>query len=102
MKATRGIVASFGVDRGIVLLFGLMTVCCASLMGQAPNNSPDGSPALFGTNADVNNSMGTGGTELGLVDEGKDEQLEKQKRGEFAVAPIPMVNPSIGNGGAWW
>ena len=37
--------------------------------------------------------------QLGLVDEDKDEQPHKQKRGEFAVAPIPMVNPSIGNGG---
>jgi len=99
MRATWRILPSFGVDRRIVFLFGLMTVCWASLMGQAANNSPDGTPVLFGTNADVNNSMGTGGTELGLVEDDKDEQPETHKRGEFAVAPIPMVNPSIGNGG---
>ena len=100
MRASRWTVASFEVGRGMVFLFGVMTVCWASLMGQAANNSPDGKPVLFGTNADVNDSMGTGGTQLGLVEDDKDEQPEKHKRGEFAVAPIPMVNPSIGNGGA--
>jgi hypothetical protein len=43
--------------------------------------------------------MGTGGTDLGLAEDDEDEQSEKHKRGEFAVAPIRMVNPSIGNGG---
>ena len=102
MRATRSIWATFGVDWDALVLLGMMTVCCTSLMGQAPNNSPDGSPVLFGTNADVNDSMGTGGTQLGLVedDKDKDDQPKKHKRGEFAVAPIPMVNPSIGNGGA--
>jgi len=97
-RTTRRVVALFGFDWGVLFLFWLMTMCCAPLMGQVVNNPPEGSPILFGTNADVNNSVGTGGPQLGLVQD--DNELPKsQKRGEFAVAPIPMVNPSIGNGG---
>jgi hypothetical protein len=71
-------------------------------------------PVLFGTNVNLEGSQSTKGSQLGLgmhqddKTEGKagkpdkpdDKSKKKKKRkGEFAIAPIPLVNPSIGNGG---
>ena len=103
MRAMGLIGARAGIDRGFVLLFGVMAVFCVPMMGQTTgqttNNSSEGPPVLFGTNSDMGNSMGTEGTQVGVVDSDETETPKKQKKGEFAVAPIPLVNPSIGNGG---
>src|SRR3974390_2114087 len=64
---------------------------------QAPSTAAK-KPIVFGTNADLQDSGKSKGEDVGLVDAKKDTSGEKKKRGEFAVAPIPMVNPSIGNG----
>ena len=60
-----------------------------------------GQPVLFGTNVDVQSSSSTGNVELGLGTHQEDKPAVKKKkrRGEFAIAPVPLVNPSIGNGG---
>jgi len=68
--------------------------------GTTPQNSTSDSsesPVLFGTNVDLHASPKSGGVQLGLGD--YEKKPKKKKKGEFAVAPIPMVNPSIGNGG---
>jgi outer membrane protein assembly factor BamA len=58
------------------------------------------SPVLFGTNVNLQGSPNTRGAQLGLGTEPQDKKPKTKKRkGEFAVAPIPLVNPSIGNGG---
>ena len=99
MRALQWIVTLGGRDRGWVVLCGLMIGCSVSLRGQTTNSSSEGAPVLFGTNTDMSNSVDTKGTQLGLVDSDKTEQPKKHKRGEFAIAPIPLVNPSIGDGG---
>jgi outer membrane protein assembly factor BamA len=80
--------------------------CMAAPLGQAtttPKQEPPASassPILFGTNVDLQGSSGTSNTQLGLgAWQGKEEKKKKKKKGELAVAPIPLVNPSIGNGG---
>jgi hypothetical protein len=88
-----------GIDRHSLLLCAWIATCSAPLLGQAPPSPPPSEPqqVLFGTNADFNNSEISDGTQLGLVQ--NQEAGKPKKRGEFAVAPIPVVNPSIGNGG---
>lgn len=62
---------------------------------------------LYGTNANLEGSLSDKGASLGLVTSptmppnatASGTQTKEKKRGEFAVAPIPMVNPTIGNGG---
>jgi outer membrane protein assembly factor BamA len=58
-------------------------------------------PVLFGTNVDLQGTTSTRGAQLGLGAHQKDKEpaKAKNKKGELAVAPIPLVNPSIGNGG---
>jgi Omp85 superfamily domain len=61
------------------------------------------SPTWFGTNVNVEGITTDKGATLGAgPSEGEKRSTsgkEKKHRGEFAVAPIPMINPSIGNGG---
>lgn len=64
----------------------------------APANdvaSPAAKGGLFGANANLESGVRTKGADLGVVQNGagKDEH-----HGEFAFAPIPLLNPSIGNG----
>jgi len=68
---------------------------------QAPPTSDEKQPILFGTNVNLEGSSVSKGSETGLAvyQEDKDAKKKKKKRGEFAIAPIPLVNPSIGNGG---
>jgi Omp85 superfamily domain len=49
---------------------------------------------IFGTTADFESGIQTKGAELGNA------KTEKQNgtKGEFAFAPIPLLNPSVGNG----
>lgn len=63
----------------------------------APQNDK-GSPVLFGTNGNVEGGVESKGDDLGLGDHQADKK-KKKREGEFAIAPIPVVNPSIGNGG---
>ena len=89
-----------GTDRHLLLLCGLLAVCSAPLIGQAPATpQSENQPVLFGANADLGNSVSTNGTQIGLAQEEETDKPKKHKRGEFAIAPIPLVNPSIGNGG---
>lgn len=67
-----------------------------STAAQSP--APAKSPALFGTNVDLQGTSDTRGSQLGLGEYDNKEKPKKRKRGEFAIAPIPLVNPSIGNG----
>jgi len=57
------------------------------------SNTSGSSPVLFGTNTDLQDARSSGGSELGNVAD------DKSRKGEFAAAPIPLINPSIGNGG---
>src|ERR1700733_12063048 len=84
--------------RPSLILFGWMAATCTGLMGQAPQSSGD-NPVLFGNNADLQDATTTKSVELGVEQYEKTEKPKKRRRGEFAFAPIPMVNPSIGNGG---
>lgn len=68
-----------------------------------PSSTSRGIPGLFNTNVNLEGSISDKGAALGLGTSPKTEdtpKAKKQKRhGEFAVAPIPMINPTIGNGG---
>ena len=58
------------------------------------------SAVLFGTNTNLEGSRSDKGGTLGAVSSPGQQQLpEKPHKGEFAFAPIPMINPSIGDGG---
>ena len=65
----------------------------------APSAGSD-NPILFGTGIDVDGAAPSKGSELGLVkaEENPSKSSDKTKKGEFAAAPIPVVNPTIGNG----
>ncbi len=73
-----------------------------------PEQGPK-SGTLFGTNANLEGSQVDKGATLGIgPGSGKaagsngtttSGNKKRKHRGEFAIAPIPMVNPSIGNGG---
>jgi Omp85 superfamily domain len=68
-------------------------------VNQTPS-SENKQPVLFGTNMDMEGSPATKGAQLGLGAHEEDKAAKKKKkRGEFAIAPIPLVNPTIGNGG---
>lgn len=82
-------------------------MACLSILGQnapAPVASAPSSP-LFQTNVDLEGSSVDKGSTLGLAQTPQSKQStttsdkKRKHRGEFAFAPIPMVNPSIGNGG---
>jgi hypothetical protein len=90
------------------LLFATAVIAAVTapspLPAQDTNPAQPPSPAgkksiLFGTNADLQNGGKDRGANIGVVDADKENDKPKKQRGEFAVAPIPMVNPSIGNGG---
>lgn len=92
-----------GLVRNVLVLFWAMAMSCVPFVGQTsqPAEEKKG-PVLFGTTVDMENSSASKGIDLGSekYDEGeKPKKDKKDKRGEFAIAPIPMVNPSIGNGG---
>lgn len=67
----------------------------------SPQSQSDKAPILFGTNVDIDQGSKSKGASLGVgsYDSKKKDQKKKKHHGEFAIAPIPMVNPSIGNGG---
>lgn len=50
---------------------------------------------LFGTSADFESGVQTKGAVIGMAKSGAQKN---EHRGEFAFAPIPLLNPSIGNG----
>lgn len=86
----------------LTLLFLEMLVP-ADVHAQSSNKS---SPVdLYGTNVNLESSIRDKGSSLGAPisplqkDKPGNSGNQKKKRGEFAFAPIPMVNPSIGNGG---
>lgn len=65
-----------------------------------PPESDKKPPVLFGTNVNLESSPSTKGVQLGLGAHQQDKTAKKKKKhGELAFAPIPLVNPSIGNGG---
>lgn len=93
-----------GIRCGLILTLVLLSRL-SSAQNAAPATSPrsesDSSPILFGTNVDVDQGAKSKGTSLGLgaYDSKKKDTKKKKHHGEFAIAPIPLVNPSIGNGG---
>jgi len=93
-----------GIRSGLVLAMVLLSrVSSAQNATPAAPPPPEskGSPILFGTNVDADEGNKSKGASLGLgaYDSQKKDQKKKKQRGEFAIAPIPLVNPSIGNGG---
>ncbi|MEZ2346986.1 BamA/TamA family outer membrane protein [Terriglobus sp. RCC_193] len=89
-----------GLILAVVLLSRLLSAQKAT-PANSPRSESDSAPILFGTNVDVDQGGKSKGTNLGLgaYESKKKDQKKKKHRGEFAIAPIPMVNPSIGNGG---
>ncbi len=90
------------------LLFAFILLAAASatlaraqirILAQVPSSTAGKRPIVFGTDADLQDSGKEKGADIGVVDSEPDQSGKSKKRGEFAVAPIPMVNPSIGNGG---
>jgi Omp85 superfamily domain len=84
------------------VLCGFTGLPAYALTQQQPQD--EGQPVLYGTNVNLENSSATKGVQMGLGAHAKDKDAtktaaKKKKRGEFAIAPIPLVNPSIGNGG---
>jgi outer membrane protein assembly factor BamA len=81
-----------------------MAICQLSAQNSSTatsHQSGDGSsPVLYGTNVNLEGSPATKGAQLGLGAHQEDKNVKKKKkrRGEFAIAPIPLINPSIGNG----
>ncbi|WP_058185768.1 BamA/TamA family outer membrane protein [Terracidiphilus gabretensis] len=74
---------------------------------QAPTSSQQSqqttakTPVLFGTNVNLESGSANKGTTLGdATNPEENASTDKpQRRGEWAFAPIPLINPSIGNGG---
>jgi hypothetical protein len=84
----------------VILLAAGLSLAAAQDTNPAQVPSTAGKKTIvFGTNADLQNAGKERGAEVGVVDAEPDKPDASNKRGEFAVAPIPMVNPSIGNGG---
>jgi hypothetical protein len=73
------------------LVFAQSVVDAASESKEKPKISVGASSAEFGSTA---GSAGIGVDELGT----NQVDPDKKKRGEFAATPIPVVNPTIGNG----
>jgi hypothetical protein len=98
-------------------LFALVLMAAIHARGQTtpavnqPAVTDKKQPVLFGTNVNLEGSPSTKGSQLGLGVHQEDKtddktaksddksKKKKKRKGEFAVAPIPLVNPSIGNGG---
>lgn len=87
----------------------LFVVWVGTAIGWGQAGVPAGPPAdsgssigVFNTTADFEQSNVDRGASLGLAkrpQEANDSNAAgKKSKGEFAVAPIPMVNPTIGNG----
>src|SRR3982751_1777940 len=91
-----------------------LLVCVLALQAAAQENSPRQFPNLasqsatansqtqaptsggtFGGAVEAENGIGTQGAEIGVAKSGA--QTAKQKR-EFASGPLPVLNPSLGNG----
>jgi hypothetical protein len=86
----------------LLFVFIFAAVSYRSSRAQVPSvPSPDDekNPVLFGTGIDVDGAAPSKGSELGLVKaEEKPSKSSSKRKGEFAAAPIPVVNPTIGNG----
>jgi len=82
----------------LLSFFVLSTVTFGQTAPAAASETPGG---LFNTNVSLEESISDKGPSLGLPKQAKDDDstTKKHKRGEFAFAPIPMINPTIGNGG---
>lgn len=85
-----------------VLLAGQLSVRCVAQTAQ-PYGASTATPAssdsvqVFGTRSDLENSSVDKGVTVG--DGTAPEPPAPPHHGELAVAPIPLINPSIGNGG---
>lgn len=93
-----------GTRCGLILaltLFSRVLAAQNAAPAVSPRSQSESAPILFGTNVDVDQGSKSKGTSLGLgaYDSKKKNQKKKKHHGEFAIAPIPLVNPSIGNGG---
>lgn len=93
-----------GIRCGLVLtlfLFARLLSAQNATPATSPRSESDSTPILFGTNVDIDQGTKSKGTSLGLgaYDSKKKDPKKKKHHGEFAIAPIPLVNPSIGNGG---
>src|SRR5580698_4054459 len=99
--------------------FGILFVVCdivvARAFGQTTTTAPpppvqtQSSPTLFGANFDLEGSSRDKGATVGAGSAPEDDTVPAttsspepgppKRRGEFTFAPIPLINPSIGNGG---
>jgi hypothetical protein len=81
------------------ILLSIAALHPVKLFAQATStqNGSDESTQIFGTNTDVQNANVH--TSYTLGDATTPEPPSKTHKGEFAFSPIPMINPSIGNGG---
>src|SRR5580704_18403153 len=82
-----------------LVVLRLATGQVSNAIAQQPASNV-GHPVLFGTNVNLESSPSTKGVQLALGAHQPDKGTNagKKKRGELAVAPIPLVNPSIGHG----
>ncbi len=88
----------------------LSFVVCGPLTGWGQTGAAAGAASgagssveIFGATADFERSNVDRGASLGLATPPKEKDdsqktSDKEGKGEFAIAPIPMVNPTIGNG----
>lgn len=67
----------------------------SSASGHAATTAQPSNGGLFGTSADFESGLQTKGADMGVAKSGTQAG---EHRGEFAFAPIPLLNPSIGNG----
>lgn len=99
MRIMRPVICSIQVRMSLPL--ALLLLLCSYANAQnapaSPQNEEPKNPILFGTNTDIQDARQTNGTEVGVVATEK-KPARKKRKGEFAASPIPMVNPSIGNG----
>ena len=100
---------------GCVTIMALASVLLAALASGQTTSSPAGtssgggennSSGVFGTNADLEGSSADKGATMGAgpgtgvtTDTAANPNTTTDRHGEFAFSPIPMINPSIGNGG---
>jgi hypothetical protein len=94
----------FSPRRRLFILFIVTIAATLVLRGQAPSvpQTSNENPVLFGTGTNVDDAVSSKGSELGLVKAqekpAKNSTKKNESKGEFAAAPIPVVNPTIGNG----
>jgi hypothetical protein len=86
---------------GITLCLFLVS---SPVESQTTGTSSSSGVGLYGTNVNLEQGARDKGNGLGQVTvpssaDTPPKTKKKHKRGEFAFAPIPMINPSIGNGG---